>query len=376
MTALDDLERELRNMSRRIGGDPEHKVRGAIQLTGADAPGASFYLAAAPGEVTLHRGAHPAPDVKVTAPLQIFLNMFRGKFAFFDPSALDHLAIEGRFDLLLPLFSYVSDSSQKLEPFELAAKVRRSKPPLTSVPRVEYPSESVVREAMAEYQPLLITGAFERWPWLVKELTPDSLVERFGDQVLSAADETYGTQPETVAAFMRRCRDGARAATAGLAPRVVRGAVGYPGYFRPEDYRWPFFFMGAQGAVSPIHRDLAHNLATHVFGAKRWRLFSPDQAELLYPNMGPDDGPSAQTCHVDVEAPDLERFPRYAEARPIDLVVQAGEILLVPSGWFHHVNALELCLNIAYSLKWDRGRPGELRVNRPLIDLTAGEDDA
>ncbi|MEO8178029.1 MAG: cupin-like domain-containing protein [Deltaproteobacteria bacterium] len=134
--------------------------------------------------------------------------------------------------------------------------------------------------------------------------------------------------------------------------------------------------MGSAGAVSPIHRDLAHNLAVHVFGSKRWRIFSPDQAELLYPTLGPEDGPSAQTCRMDVEAPDLQQFPRYAQARPIDLVVKAGEILYVPSGWFHHVNALDLCLNVAYSLKWERGRPGEIKVDRPLIDLTAGEEDA
>jgi cupin-like protein len=374
MSALiDELERELRGMSLRISNDPAHNVRGVVQFAGSDDRDTSFYLDVG-AEVALHRGVHPAPSVKVTAHTQVFLNMFRGKFAFFDPNALDQLAIDGDPELLLPLFSYVGDSDQKLEPFELAASIRQRRPPLTSVPRVENPTESLLMEAMAEYQPLLITGAVERWPWLAKSLTIDSLVTMFGDQQLTAARETEGTQAETVAGFIQRCRAGARMATAGLIPRAIRNAVGYPGYFNPEDYRWPFFFMGAQGAVSPIHRDLAHNLATHLFGAKRWRIFSPDQAEFLYPNTGPDDGPSAQTCLVDVEAPDLERFPLYANAKPIDLVVNAGEILFVPSGWFHHVNALDLCLNIAYSLKWDKGRPGEIKVNRRLIDLTAGEE--
>jgi hypothetical protein len=363
-------------MSRRIRNDPDHKVHGVVQLTGSDDPNASFYMSASAGEVDVLRGVHPTPDVKVTAPMRIFLNMFRGKFAFFDPNALDQLGIDGNPQLLLPLFSYVSDSDQKLEPFQLAADICRSRPPLTSVPRIECPTETVLREAMAEYRPLLITGAVERWPWLAKEFTPDFLVSRFGDRQLSAAGETNGSQPETVASFIQRCREGARAATAGLAPKAVRNALGYPRYFQPEDYRWPFFFMGASGAVSPIHRDLAHNLAVHVFGEKRWRIFSPDQAEFLYPRTGPDDGPSAQTCLVDIEAPDLDRFPLYAHAKPIDLVVRAGEILFVPSGWFHHVNTIELCLNIAYSLKWDRGRPGEIKVDRELIDLTAGEEDA
>ena len=36
----------------------------------------------------------------------------------------------------------------------------------------------------------------------------------------------------------------------------------------------------------------------------------------------------------------------------------------MPSGWFHHVNARKPTLNIAYSLKWDRGRPGAVEVRR------------
>jgi hypothetical protein len=369
-----EFERELRGMSQRIGKDPNHQVRGVIQLVGSDEPGAAFHIAANPERVEVLAGVHATPNVKVTAPTRIFLNMFRGKFAFFDPNALNQLAIDGDAPLLFPLFGYVGDSDQKLEPFELAAEARRKRPPLTTVPRLDCPSESVLREAIAEYQPLVITGAIERWHWMAKELTPDVLVTRFGDQQLTTAGETNGTRTETVAAFMQRCRNGTNAASAGLAPKVMRNAVGYPDYFAPADYRWPFFFMGAKGAVSPIHRDLAHNLAVHVFGEKRWRLFSPDQADLLYPTAGVEDGPSAQTCQVDVEAPDLERYPLFTQARPIDMVVKAGEILFVPSGWFHHVNTLDLCLNIAYSLKWDKGCPGEIPVDRELIDLTAGEE--
>lgn len=372
---VETLEQELRGMAGRIGRDPGHPVRGVVQFAAADEPDARFWLAASPARAALERGTHAAPDVTLTASLRIFLNMFQGRFAFFDPEAMSRLGIDGDPALLLPLFSYVSDSDQKLEPFQLAADVRRAVPPLAEVPRVEYPTEDAVRDAMARYQPLLITGAVDRWPWAAKSLTPDSLATLFGDRQMSAAGEARGTRAETVASFVRRCRDGEVAASAGLAPMAVRAALGYPGYFTPADYRWPFFFMGARGAVSPVHRDLAHNLAVHVFGAKRWRLFSPDQADLLYANTGRDDGPSAQTCLVDVEAPDLERFPLYARARPIDLVVRAGEILLVPSGWFHHVNALEFSLNIAYSLKWDPGRPGALAVRRKLIDLTAGEEE-
>src|SRR5262249_12451665 len=154
---------------------------GVVQLAGSDDPDVKLYMTADADKVEVLRGAHPTPNVKVTAPTQIFLSMFRGKFAFFDPNALDRLTIDGDAALLLPLFGYVSDSNQKLEPFQLAADIRRGAPALTSVPRLECPPESVLREALANYQPLLITGAIDRWPWMAKELTPDLLVQRFGD---------------------------------------------------------------------------------------------------------------------------------------------------------------------------------------------------
>ena len=37
------LESELRGMSRRIRKDPEHNVRGVVQLLGSDDPSASFF---------------------------------------------------------------------------------------------------------------------------------------------------------------------------------------------------------------------------------------------------------------------------------------------------------------------------------------------
>jgi hypothetical protein len=324
--------------------------------------------------VVVHPGVHPAPDAKVSATTRTFLNMFAGKFAFFDPEALDQLSIDGAAELLIPLFGYVIDSNQKLAPFALAESIRKRHPLVETIPRVECPSEAVVRDAIADYQPLLITGAVASWPWACKSWTPESMVRDFGhERVTTAAPHAAATETvkETLASFVA---SSSSRGGSGLLPRSLRNAAGYPGYFQPSDYRWPFFFMGTRGAISPIHRDLAHNFAVHLFGRKRWRIFSPAQSELLYPSAH-HDGPSAQTCEVDIEAPDLERFPLYAEARPMDFVVEGGEILLMPSGWFHHVVSLELTLNIAYSLKWTKGHPGEIDVGTQLLDLTAGEEE-
>ena len=40
---------------------------------------------------------------------------------------------------------------------------------------------------------------------------------------------------------------------------------------------------------------------------------------------------------IDPKDPDLKRWPCYAKARPIQCTVNAGEMLYLPSLWFHHV---------------------------------------
>lgn len=42
--------------------------------------------------------------------------------------------------------------------------------------------------------------------------------------------------------------------------------------------------------------------------------------------------------------PDLERYPQYRRARPLRCSVKAGEMLYLPSLWFHHVQQSHGCI--------------------------------
>src|SRR3546814_19620038 len=65
--------------------------------------------------------------------------------------------------------------------------------------------------------------------------------------------------------------------------------------------------------VAP-HYDLMENVACCVAGRRRFTLFPPDQLANLYP--GPFELTPAGTpvSMVDPFAPDLDRYPRFAEA--------------------------------------------------------------
>ncbi len=91
------------------------------------------------------------------------------------------------------------------------------------------------------------------------------------------------------------------------------------------------------------HYDLPDNLACVVAGRRRFTLFPPAQVENLY--IGPLDlTPAGQAISlVDFLQPDLERFPRFAQAMEHALTVEMepGDALFIPSMWWHHIQALE-----------------------------------
>ena len=87
------------------------------------------------------------------------------------------------------------------------------------------------------------------------------------------------------------------------------------------------------------HNDRDHNLACVIAGRRRFVLFPPEQVSNLY--VGPLDNPPPLSL-VDPEAPDLERFPRYAGAITAAQVawLEPGDALFMPKYWWHHVTSL------------------------------------
>ena len=101
-------------------------------------------------------------------------------------------------------------------------------------------------------------------------------------------------------------------------------------------------WLGNRARVA-AHFDLPDNLACVVAGRRRFTLFPPEQVANLY--IGPlDVTPAGQPISlVDVARPDLERFPRYAQALQHAQVfeLEAGDALFMPSQWWHAVESLE-----------------------------------
>jgi ribosomal protein L16 Arg81 hydroxylase len=63
------------------------------------------------------------------------------------------------------------------------------------------------------------------------------------------------------------------------------------------------------------------------------------------------------------EVPDFDQFPLARHATMIECLVQPGELLYVPAGWYHHVRALTFSLS---SNRWARALPLALHDDHSL----------
>lgn len=102
------------------------------------------------------------------------------------------------------------------------------------------------------------------------------------------------------------------------------------------------FWFGPAGTVTPLHHDTLMLFHTQIVGRKRWRFVSPLEWSRVY-NL------RHVFSEVDLDRPDPARFPDFAAATVIEVVVEPGETMFLPLGWWHQVTSLDVSLSFSYS---------------------------
>lgn len=124
-----------------------------------------------------------------------------------------------------------------------------------------------------------------------------------------------------------------------------------------ERLRAPKIWVGGSGTTTPLHKDSTDNFAIHLYGEKRWSIYSIKDTENLYFEKSPygdNLNPNAefQVSKVDLSSISFEKFPFFAKAKGLDVTLSQGDLLYLPYGWGHSVEniSVSVMLNIWFKL--------------------------
>jgi hypothetical protein len=107
--------------------------------------------------------------------------------------------------------------------------------------------------------------------------------------------------------------------------------------------QFPFMFFGGQGSHVALHYDIdmAHVFLNQIHGRKRVVLFSHEQSRNLYQH------PYTVASYIDVNNPDYVKYPALRNVEGYDVMLQPGETLFMPSGYWHYIEYTDFGYSIS-----------------------------
>lgn len=253
-----------------------------------------------------------------------------------------------------------------------------------SLPRVSDPHGDALRDAIASRRPLVLTDLAADWPALSR-WTPECLSKQYGDHEVPVYDVSFaepgadymsskGTM--TLAEFLEQTQSQGRDLRMflyNLSQKIpaMLDDIRFPTVGLKFSRRFVFSFFGCRGSTTPLHYDIDMGdvLHTVIQGRRRIRLFPPASSKALYRH------PFTVRSYVDLTDPDFDRFPALEKAEAYEVVLEAGQTLYMPSGWWHEFYYLDAGVGVslrASSPKWrDRGAGISNLVLDTVVDRLA-----
>ena len=205
-------------------------------------------------------------------------------------------------------------------------------------------------ERIALRTPVLIADLAQQWP-AVQNWTPEYLSARYGDQSVRLYDASFGDPGEhymdsfdtmSFADFLRETLVEGRDLRMFLynisrqIPELLDDVV-FPELGLHFSRRFVYTFFGCQGSTTPLHYDIdmGHVFYTAIQGRRRVRLFAPDQSPALHRH------PFTVRSYANLDTPDFAEHPALASAQGFEVVVEPGQTLFLPSGYWHEFHYLD-----------------------------------
>lgn len=195
-------------------------------------------------------------------------------------------------------------------------------------------------------RPLVILDMARSWPAL-KKWTPDFFKEQHGSKQVKVYNEGFVVAGKSYMSMLKTIslKEYIREVTTksqdlrmflynikSEIPELVDDIV-FPTLVDGLSKKFVFMFFGCKGSVTQMHFDIdmSHVFHTAIYGKKTIYLFPYEQRKKLH------NYPFTCRSYVDVECPDFERFPGLKDVEGFKAVLEAGETLYIPSGYWHHI---------------------------------------
>ncbi|NOR69107.1 MAG: transcriptional regulator [Methylomarinum sp.] len=195
-------------------------------------------------------------------------------------------------------------------------------------------------------KPVVITDMAKSWP-AIKKWTPDFFRTQHGDKQVKVYDgnfivpgKSYMSQAKILP--LREYIDIVTTTSQDLRmflynitteiPKLVDD-IPFPSLVDWLSRSFVFMFFGCKDSVTQMHFDIdmSHVFHTAIYGKKTISLFPFEEGKNLHRY------PFTCRSYVDIHNPDFEQYPGLKKAKGFQTVLEPGETLYIPSGYWHHV---------------------------------------
>lgn len=231
--------------------------------------------------------------------------------------------------------------------------------------------EEFSQEYLFPLKPVIVTDVLREWP-AMERWTLDFFKSEFGMlKFFNYGAEFEPVQHEyTLAHLIDRVRESTEANPApyfrnkvltDISSRLLEDIQPLPEYLYPNWIGEHYLvnpvrkilnrgaaielFIGGTGSAFPVlHYDGcgSHAFLMQIYGEKEYIFYPPEQEECLYPAPT-----KLNTSLIDMSNPDFEKFPLFRNAVPTKFILKPGEMLFVPSHWWHTARMLTPCITLS-----------------------------
>lgn len=222
-----------------------------------------------------------------------------------------------------------------------------------------------IKEYYSKHLPVVLTHGIDHWPAL-KKWTPEYIKTHFGEKTIEAqfgreADPLYERNAGKhktkmlMKDFVNHVVNGGESndyymtanntknSLSGI-EEIFQDVADFGEGYREKDsiHSENFFWFGPKHVFTPMHHDLTNNMLVQIYGRKKVTMIPALQVPWMYNDTGVFSA-------ADYPSFDEKRHPLMKNITPTEVILNPGDSIFIPIGWWHCVEALDVSISISFT---------------------------